>query len=128
MRGMAGRWPRLESEHIAGYDVDVLLRHGHELAPEPVEVVRVEPTRARLQAGRIDEVRRTDLADVHRELRVPMHESAGRAGVVQVNVRQDEMAEILDRESLRGKAFLEHAQARRGPAIDQRRLVTGEEV
>ena len=43
-------------------------------------------------------------------------------------MRQDEVAEVLDRESLPGQAFLERAQARRGPAIDQRRLVTGEEV
>jgi hypothetical protein len=65
---------------------------------------------------------------VHLELRVPADESAGRAGVVEVDVRQDEVAEVLDRESLPGEAFLERAQARRGAAIDQRRLVTGEEV
>jgi len=106
--------------------VDVLLGHGHQLAPEPVEVVRVEPARARLQAGRIDEVWRADLADVQLELRVPADESACRAGVVQVYVREDEVAEILDRESLPGQAFLEGPQARRGATIDQRRLVTGE--
>ena len=46
-------------------DLDVLLRHGRELAPEDVERVAVEPARARLEPARVDDVRRADLRDVH---------------------------------------------------------------
>ena len=42
-------------------------RDGRELAPELVERVAVEPARARLELRRIDQVRRSDLRDVHLE-------------------------------------------------------------
>jgi hypothetical protein len=125
MRGVPRRRPRLEPEHLAAHDLDVLLRHGDELAPQPVEVLRVEAARACLQAGRVDEVRRADLADVHPEAGVPANEGAGCARVVQVNVCQEEVAEVREREPLPGQALLERAEARRGAAVDQRRLVTG---
>jgi hypothetical protein len=49
-----------EPEHAIADDVHVLLRHRGELAPELVEGVAVEAAGARLEAARVDDVRRAD--------------------------------------------------------------------
>jgi len=128
VRGVPGSRPRLEAEHLSPDDVDVLSRDGDELAPEPVEVVPVQTARACIEAGRVDKVRRSDLAHVHLELWIPADESADCPRVVQVDVRQHEMAEVFDPEPLFGEAPFEPAEAGRRPAVDERRLVAREEV
>jgi hypothetical protein len=65
MRRMAGRREALKPEHAAADDVDVLLRHGCELAPKRVEAVAVQAACAALQPRGVDEVRGADGGDVH---------------------------------------------------------------
>ena len=84
--------------------MDVLARHRRELAPERVERVAVEPARALLQPLRIDEVRRADRRDVHLQRRVLAHEHAGGAGVVEVDVAEQQMADVGEREAVRRRA------------------------
>ena len=57
---VAGAREALQPEHDVSDDVDVLGRDGHELAPERVERVAVEPPGARLEPARLDEMRRAD--------------------------------------------------------------------
>ena len=128
VRGVPGSRPRLEAEHLSPDDVNVLLRDGNELAPEPIEVVPVQTARACIEAGRVDEVGRSDLAHVHLEPWIPVDESAGCPGVVQVDVRQHEMAEVFNPEPLLGEALFEPAEAGGRPAVDERRLVVREEI
>jgi len=65
---------------------------------------------------------------VHLELWIPADESAGCPRVVQVDVRQQQMVEVVDPEPLPGKARFEPAETGRRPAVDERRLVAREEV
>ena len=91
---VAGRREAFEPDDAVADDVDVLLRHRRELAPERVEPVAVEPSRARLELRRVDQVRRSHVGDVHLQAGVLPHENAGRAGVVEVDVGEEEMADV----------------------------------
>jgi len=128
VRGVPGSRPRLEAEHFSPDDVHVLLRDGDELAPEPIEVVPIQTAGARIEAGRVDEVRRSDLAHVHLKVRIPADEGAGGSCVVQVDVRQQEVADVLGHEPLLGEARFEPAETGGRPAVNERRLVAREEV
>ena len=128
MRGVAGRGERLEVEHAVADDPHVLLGDGSELAPEAVEVVPVEPARAPLQAARVDEVRSSDLAHVDDEARALAHERARRAGVVEVDVGEEQVAEVGDLEPLLRQPRSECVQAARRAAVDECRLLALEQV
>ena len=82
VRGVARGREALEPEQLGTNDVDVLLRHRCELAPERVELVAVEPARAALQPRRVDEMRRSDLGDVDLQPRVLSDERSRGSGVI----------------------------------------------
>ena len=65
-------------------------RDGHDLAPQPLHVVAVQALRAGQQLRGVLEVRRAALVHVHDDLRPPSHDRAGRAGVVEVDVREQQ--------------------------------------
>ena len=111
----------LEPEDVVADDADVLRGHGHELAPEPVERVAVEPARARLEPARIDQVRRADGRDVHLECRVLADDRACGAGVVEVDVGEQEVADVAELEPALGEAVLQGREAGRRPAVEERR-------
>jgi hypothetical protein len=73
-------------------------------------------------------VRRPDLAHVDPQARVPPREDAGSAGVVEVDVREHEMAHVLQRQAVNREAVLERPETARGPAVHQCRLVAGQQV
>ena len=62
------------------------------VAPEPLHVVAVEPRRAGDELRGVDDVPRAALVDGDHEVRPAAHERAGRAGVVEVDVRQQDRA------------------------------------
>ena len=95
--------------------MDVRLRHGRELAPQRVEGVAVEPARARLEPRRVDEVRRADLRDVHLQARVLADEHARGAGVVEVDVREQQVADVGEREALLVEPPLQRLEHEDGP-------------
>ena len=94
MARVAGAREGREPERLVADDVDVLARHRRELAPEAVEVVAVQPPRAALEPARVDEVRRADLRDVHLQARVLAHEHARGAGMVEVDVGEQQVADV----------------------------------
>jgi hypothetical protein len=97
--------------------VDVRFRHGRELAPEAVEVVAVEPPRAALEPRGIDEVRCADLGDVHLQARVLTHEPARGACVVEVDVREQQVPQVLQLEPALGQPDLEFGDAAGRPTV-----------
>ena len=84
---MTGSRKALEADHAVADDVDVLGRDRRELAPELVERIAVESARARVELRRIDEVRSSDLRDVHLQIEGSRDEHPGCACVVEVDVR-----------------------------------------
>ena len=72
-----------------------------------------------------DEVRGSDLRHVHLEPRVLADEHSRRAGVVEVDVRQEEVAQVGEVEPARGEAGLEVGKAGRRAAVEKRGPVEG---
>ena len=125
VRRVPGRGEALEPEDAVADDVDVLLRHGRELAEQGIERIGVEPARARLQLARVDDVGRPDLRDVHLEPGVLADEGAGGTGVVEVDVGEEEMADVRQLEPALGETRLQRVDARRRPAVVNGRPIVG---
>ncbi len=100
-------------------------RHRRDLAPQPVHVVAVQPRRAVDQLLRIDHVRRAALVHEHRDVRVRADDRAGRAGVIEVDVRQQDVAHVVPAHAVLLQAELERGQTRRRPGIDDRDASVG---
>ena len=58
---------------------------------------------------------------MHCQSRVLAHEDACRARVVEVDVREQKMAEIGDREAVVGESFAQRLDRRCRPAVEERR-------
>src|SRR4051794_29691653 len=100
MRGVTDRREALPAEHVAGCDAHVLLGNGCELAPQRVERLAVEPPRRAFEPRRVDEVRGTYLGDPDRKPWVAPHERLRGARVIEVNVREQQVADVLDAEAV----------------------------
>ena len=94
VRCVAGGGEGLESRRGVPDGLDVLLRHGQRLTVERFQLVAVEPSRGVDQARGIDDVRRADLGDVYADLRVLAHDVPDRAGVIEVDVREQHMSDL----------------------------------
>ena len=70
-------------------------------------------------------MRRADLGDVHLQTRVLADEHAGRARVVEVDVREQQVAQIGDGEPALVQDGPERVDVRGRPAVEQRRPVVG---
>jgi len=86
VRRVPGRREAFEAADLVTRRVKVARRDRHELAPEPLELVTVEPPRAPLEARGVGEVGEADFGDVQLQSWVVAHERPGRAGVVEVDV------------------------------------------
>jgi hypothetical protein len=128
VRGVPRCRPRLEVEDPVSDDLDCLFRNRRELSPETVEVVPVQPPGAALEPAWIDEVGSADLAHIDPQARVPPHEGAGSARVVEMDMRQDEMADVLERHPVSCEAVFQRAKTARRAAVHERRLVAGQQV
>ena len=128
MGGMARRRQGVQVEDAVADPLHGLGGNRSQLAPQAVEVVTVEPAGAPLEPARVDEMRRPHLAHVYSKLWIAAGDEAGRAGVVEVDVREDEVAELLERQAALPECSFERSEAAARPAVDQRRLVSGQEV
>ena len=115
MRRVAGGREALEAEDAGADDVDVLLRDRRQLAPQRSNVVAVQPACAALEARRVDEVRRSDLRHVHLQRGVLAHEHARGARVVEVDVAEQQVAEVGEREPLLREPGLSASTVVAGP-------------
>ena len=70
-------------------------------------------------------MRRADLGDVHLQAGVLADEHAGGAGMVEVDVREQQVPHVLQLEPALGEARLQLGDADRGPAVEERRPIRG---
>src|SRR5713101_3205175 len=119
------RGEALQSEHVRSDDSDVFLRNGCELSPERVEGVAVEPPSARFEPARIGQVRRAQLGNVHQQRRMLAHEDPGCARMVEVDVREEEVAQVLKLEAAPAQGGVQALKAGRRAAVVERRTVLG---
>ena len=128
---MVGRvaWAReaVEVDDARSGNADVLLGNRHERPPQPLELIQEDPPSAAFQPARVDEVRRADLGDVHGQSRVLPHEHPRGARVIEVDVRQKEMAQIGRGDAVLPETGPEGVDRRRRAAVEQRRPVGGVE-
>ena len=90
-------------------------------APQSVSnSVAPEPACARLEPRRVDQVRRADRGDVHLDRGVRPDDRAGRARVVEVDVREEDVAEVLEAETALGERRPSVRQRAGRPAVVQR--------
>ncbi len=115
----------LEADDAISDDPDVLLGHWHELAPETVERVTVEPAGTGLESRGVDQVRRSDCRDMDLEGRELAHERARGAGVVEVDVRKEEMPDLAELVPALGQAGTQSGDRRRRPAVEEGEAVVG---
>ena len=121
--GVARGRDALEPEHVVAHHADVRLGHGRELAPELVEGVAVQAPRARLEPRRVDDVRRADLRDVDDQVGVLPHERPGRSGVVEVDVREEEVAQVAELDAAGRDRLAQRREAARRAAVEEREPV-----
>ena len=115
----------MQPDDVALCDPDVRRRHRRELAPQLVERVAVQAPRARFEPGRVDQVRCTHLRHVHDQVGMPADEHAGGAGMVEVDVREQQVTHVLEREAALREPLVEALDAGRRPAVEERRAVIG---
>src|SRR5439155_22327611 len=108
-----------ESENAISDDVDVALGDGLELSPERLERVAVQAACAGLETAWVDEVWRADLRHVHLQVRMPPHEGPRRAGVIEMDVREQDVADIAERRSAFTQSALEVSEARSRAAVEE---------
>ncbi len=123
MGGVAGRWNAGEADDVRARDPQVALGNRCQLAPELVERVAVEPTGACLEPGGIDDVRGTDLGDVDDQGGVLTHERAGRARVVEMDVREEQVLQVADLRAAGAERVAERREAARRAAVEERQPV-----
>ena len=102
---------------------DVRLGHGRQLAPELVERVAVQAPRARLEPGRVDDVRRADLRDMDDQPGVLPHERPGRSGVVEVDMGEEEVMQVADLDAAGPERLAQRRDAARRAAVEEREPV-----
>jgi hypothetical protein len=90
-----------------------------DLAPERVHVRTVQPCRAGEELRRIGEVPRTPLVDEHLDLGIRRDEGARRTGMVEVDVRQQEPADVANSYPLLPERLEQRFERRRGSRIDE---------
>ena len=125
VRGVARGREHLPAEGLALGERDVRLGHRRELAPERVEPLAVEPPRRGLEPRRVDEVRRADRRDPDLQLRVLAHDRARGARMVEMDVREQQVADVGELEPALAKALLQPGERRRRPAVEQGGPVVG---
>src|SRR6185437_3066734 len=104
-------------------EAHVPLGYGSQLAPERVEHIAVQATRRALELRRVDQVRRADRGHPDGQRRVAADDRPRGACVVEVDVREQEVPEVGQREPVLRQPRFEVRQRGRGPAVEQSRAV-----
>ena len=119
--------PVTESPSNATTDTALPVRRASDSGrAQPVFIGLRAPQTARVgEPFRVDEMGCTDRGDVDLESRMLADEHSGGPGVVEVDVRQEQVAEVGQLEPARTQLPLERADARRGAAVEQGRAVVG---
>jgi len=125
MGRMTGGREARKPDHLVIDDADIRFRDRCELPPERVEGVPVEPPRARLEPRRVDEMLGAHPRDVHLELGVLADEDARGAGVVEMDVREEQMTHVARVDPTCGERVSQPGEGARGAAVVERETFAG---
>jgi hypothetical protein len=117
---------RSQRERDAVFDcVHPVFGHRQHLAPERIHLVAVEAARTFQQARGVGHVRGACGVDVHVEIGPPLGHRAGGAGVVEVDVREQQGAHVIQGVTARAEARLQPLQRGRRAGVHQREAAAG---
>ncbi len=122
MPGVSRSREALETENSVSEGVDVSLGDRSQLSPQRVERCPIQSPRARLELRRVDEVRCADLRDVHLKPRMLADEHACRPRVVEVDVREKQVADVGEVEAPLREPCLQVRDACRRTAVEEREV------
>lgn len=125
MRRMTRAREAREPEHVVADDRDVLLRNREQAAPQPIERIPVETACAHLEPGGVDDVWRAELGDVHTDVRLLADDPSDSTCVVEVNVREEDMSDVGERQAALGESSSKHRQRGKRPAVEEGEPVVG---
>lgn len=92
------KFARTERQRFGAFeDTQIFLRYRQGVAEKFVQRVWPQSRRAREQFARIDHVRRTQLVNINGNARIVAHQRAAGAGMVQMNVREQNGIELRHR-------------------------------
>src|SRR6266850_6033902 len=112
---------RLDPLAVAANRDDIRGGHRRDLAPQLVHLISVQARGAFEQLRRIYQMGGAALVDVYRDPRVPPDDRAGRSRMIEVDVREQEMRDVAEPETLRVETELEHIKTGRRPRVNQRK-------
>ena len=96
-------------------------RHGQKLTPQRLQLIPPKLTRAGHEAAGVGQVAHTRGVDEHLDVRVFRHERPGRAGVIEVDVGEQEGAEVFDGDPVTPERGGQRRQRRGRSGVDDRR-------
>jgi hypothetical protein len=74
----------------------MIVGHRFNHSPEAIHLIAVQPRCARNELAWIKNMRRTLLVHEHLDVRMTTNDCAGRAGMIEVNVRQQQMCDVVE--------------------------------
>ncbi len=104
----------------ASEDCHRVFRNRQKLSPQTIHIRAPQPRRAGEQFVRSGHVRRAFLVHEHAERRVGLHEGAGGARVVQMDVRQEKHAHVRQVDARLCECAAQYRQRARWTWIDER--------
>ena len=128
---MPGRLDRPKLQPAEGEPVtvgqrpDAGLGNRQDRPPQAVHLRAVDPRRAGQQAGRVHQMLRPEAVHVHRAARRGRGHVPGRAGVVEVDVRQQQVPHVAEARAQGRESGFEHRQRAGRPALDDRQALVG---
>src|SRR6266852_6390676 len=126
VRSMPGRvdhieFARAQREDLATLeDADIFLGHGKSFAEELMERVGPKAYGAGQQLGGVNYVRRAEFVNVNGEPRIFAHQRAGSAGVIEMDVREQNGIELRHGKPARLQAFAKRGKSRSRTGVDDR--------
>ena len=94
---------------------DPVFGHRHDLAPERVHAVAIEPTGGTDETRGIDQMWRADGMDEDLHIRLLSHDRSGTSGVVEMDVGDEDLGQLGGVESRHLDPGIERRQGRGGP-------------
>src|SRR3974390_3090831 len=102
-----------------GKHAEIFLRHGNEIAVEPVHLVSVQTGSAAQQLRRINHMRSAALVDVDLQTGVLADQGARRTGMIQVNVGQQDKTQVGNAKPSVVQLRAQRVDRRAGSRIDE---------
>lgn len=126
MRCVAGRiqhpqFPRAERKRLAARErVEIFLGHRQKVAEQSAHIIAIQALSAGEQIRRVGHMIGAARVNINLQMRIFLYKGAAGAGVVEMNVRQENGLQVSEGTMVRGELLAKILQRRGRTGIDQR--------